>query len=42
MLSEPYFEGVNFKSDIGFRKFWNFMTFLIKINYFVFWFYVLN
>ena len=42
ILFAPYFEGTDFKSDIGFPKFWNFITFLIKINYFVFWFYLLN
>ena len=37
-----YFEGANFKSDFRFRKCWNFITSLIKINYFVFWFYLHN
>ena len=27
ILSAPYFEGAHFKSDIGFWKFWNFITF---------------
>ena len=37
-----YFEGADFKSDFGFWKFYHFITFLIKINYFVFWFYILD
>ena len=41
-ISLSYFEGGDFKSDFRVRKFWNFITSLIKINYFIFWFYVLN
>ena len=42
ILPVPYFEGADFKSDIVFQKFWNFITFLINISYFVFWLYLLN
>ena len=40
--SAAYLEAADFKSDISFQKFWDFITFLIKINYFVSWFYLLN
>ena len=42
ILLISYFEGADFKSDFGFRKFWNFITSFIKINYFVFWFCLLT
>ena len=42
ILSVFNLEGADFKSDFRFQKFWNFITFLIRINYFVFSFYIFN
>ena len=42
ILLLSYIEGADFKYDFRFRKSWNFITSLIKINYLVFWFYLLN
>ena len=42
ILYVSYFEGADFKSYFRIRKFCNFITSLIKINYFIFWFYLLN
>ena len=36
------FEGADFKSDVCFWKFWNFITSLNRINYFAFWFSILD
>ena len=37
-----YFKGTDFKFDFRIREFWNFITSCIKMNNFVFWFYLLN
>ena len=42
ILSVSYVESADFKSDFCFQKFWNFITSLMRLNYFIFWFYLLN
>ena len=42
ILPVSYFEGADFRSDFRIQKLWNFITSLVKINYFAFWFYLLN